>query len=145
MGLAFALRVYRVQTSPFIVHLQRQSAAYPCIGETLFPKRPNEQTAFHLARRFLVDGESRSPSIGWHFELEATGLAIETAFHRREVNRMYAALPTSRYQGFDDIALTFAGRRYCGLDERQKEAVREFARSPRPDRLRALIAASGAA
>ena len=144
-ALIFALYVYRVRTSPFIAGLKRQSVAYPCIGEPLFPKRPREQPAFSLARRYLLDGENRAPSLGWHLELEATGLAIEAAFHRREVNRMYAALPVSRYRGFDDVALTFAGRRFCSLGERQREAVREFSRSPRGERLRALLAAGGAA
>ena len=144
-ALIFAFYVYRVRTSPLIADLQRRSAGYPCIGEPLFPKRPREQTAFRLARHYLLGGESRGPSLSWHFELEATGLAIEAAFRPREVNRMYAALPIGRYRGFDDVALTFAGRRFCSLNERQKEAVREFSRSPRRERLRALLAASGAA
>ncbi|HYJ83622.1 MAG TPA: hypothetical protein VEW26_12375 [Allosphingosinicella sp.] len=145
LALIFALYAYRVRTSPFVADLQRRGALYPCIGAALFPNRPNEQTAFHIARNYLLDGGSRAPSLSWHFELEATGLAIRAAFRQAEVNRMYAALPVSKYRGFDDIALSVAGRRYCSLNERQKEAVREFSRSPRHERLRALLAASGAA
>ena len=145
-ALIFALYAWRVSASPFIADLERQSAAYHCIGDRLFPSRPREQPAVHVARLYLLERrEWRGPSLSWHFELAATSLALEAAFRPQERNRMYAALRFREYRGFDGVALALAGRPFCSLDERQKDAVREFGRSGRREKLRALAGASGAA
>jgi hypothetical protein len=122
--ILFGLYARHVVHSVFIQDLQRRSAAYGCIGDVHDPKRPRARAVAWVARQYSAQGrESSFPSLLQRLQEMAAYRALSWSTSPAEANRMYAALPFGRFDGFDAVAREYAGNDFCALDARRRQAV----------------------
>jgi hypothetical protein len=133
-GAALGLYGWHVMHSDFIQDLKRRSAAYGCIGAVHDPKRPRARAAVWVARHYMGFGKG-PPPISRSLKELVTYWVVDWSTSPAEANRMYAALPHRRFDGFDGVARAFSGKSYCALDPARRQAVLDYYWGGRRDRL----------
>jgi hypothetical protein len=143
---AFGLYARHVMASAEMTRLEQASASYSCIGPVLDPTRPRVRPETWIARFYLWQPDQESvPSLSWRLHMEATIAALDWSRDATRLNRMFAAVPMGGSGDFDHVALAHSGRHFCQLDQRHRQAIRDFFRSGRIEPLDAAFAQSAPA
>jgi hypothetical protein len=141
-GIAFVLIFYgsflgiqgwRIMHSDKMVRLGESSRVYDCIGPVHDPARQMTVPEEHLADYYLAKGTDAPAQSSWLWFPIVTW-AIHLSTSSEEANRMFAALPHGRFIGFNGVAREYAGKDYCSLGAKQRQAVHDFiAMDPTPE------------
>ena len=121
---AFGLYGWHVMHSDFMQDLKRRSVAYGCIDDVHDPKRPRARAAVWVARNYMGMGEgSGRPRLLRNLRELAAYWVVDWSTKPADANRMFAALPHGRFAEFNSVARFYAGKDYCALDSRRKQAI----------------------
>jgi hypothetical protein len=134
VGLPLTAYSWKVRQSPVLLALETKAAAYPCIGAELAAERPVFATR-QLAR-YYMSHDSKGAMVSFRQLRQVLAqLALRRTLHESLANRMYAAMPVSRFSSFDDLSKKVFNRSYCALSLADKRIVAAYWRAPSRVRL----------